>query len=45
MGNATTTETWTRRLLLVEDELLLASLMTEVLRGAGATLTADVPLG
>lgn len=27
--------TWTRRLLLVEDELLLASLMTEVLRGAG----------
>lgn len=35
MGTATTTETWTRRLLLVEDELLLASLMTEVLRGAG----------
>ena len=30
-----TMTTWTRRLLLVEDELLLASLMTEVLRGAG----------
>jgi len=27
--------TWTRRLLLVEDELLLAALMGEVLRGAG----------
>ena len=35
MGSETTTGTWTRRLLLVEDELLLASLMTEVLRGAG----------
>lgn len=35
MGNATATVTWTRRLLLVEDELLLASLMGEVLRGAG----------
>jgi DNA-binding NarL/FixJ family response regulator len=35
MGDAATTGTWTRRLLLVEDELLLASLMTEVLRGAG----------
>ena len=28
-------EPWTRRLLLVEDERLLASLMVEILRGAG----------
>ena len=31
----TTGTTWRRRLLLVEDELLLASLMQEVLRAAG----------
>jgi DNA-binding NarL/FixJ family response regulator len=32
---ATTGTTWKRRLLLVEDELLLASLMWEVLRASG----------
>jgi DNA-binding NarL/FixJ family response regulator len=34
-ATASTTTAWRRRLLLVEDERLLASLMVEVLRGAG----------
>jgi DNA-binding NarL/FixJ family response regulator len=35
MSTSTTSESWKRSLLLVEDEPLLASLMVEVLRGAG----------
>ena len=35
VGPMGTDHQWKRRLLLVEDELLLASLMLEVLRGAG----------
>jgi len=38
-GSSAPADGWTRRLLLVEDEPLLASLMVEVLRGVGFEVT------